>query len=250
MRKLFRKLVDRFHDILLSVYIFNEHRGYIHLDELALAFAERYPDDERILKAVKKHAADERNHYNLFRRWFDEKGRMPFRVDHRFGYCDLIVRHLMRQRLSELDPRELLADERKFYRLCRLIMVTEMRGMKQVDIVLKNRFVRRDPRLVEIFQVVKRDEPSHCYPYQAWLKGHGQHLPSRLEKLADTWVHYSLTLVKLPFLYFSFWLKRRDDYPCGARAGASLEARETGARPSLGANPHRSEVREESSEAG
>jgi hypothetical protein len=216
---LFRRMIDRFHDIVLSVYIFNEHRGYTHLDELVRAFARKYPDDLAILRAVKKHAQDERNHYDMFRRWFDEKGRMPLQVSEGYGYCDLIVHSMMGRRLSDLDPNEVVADEQMFFRLCRLIMITEMRGMKQVDSVIRSPLVRCDPRLIEIFQIIKRDEPSHCYPYQAWLKKHGQHLPSTREVLADTWVHYSLMLFKLPFLYVSFWLGRRRSYPCGAPPG-------------------------------
>jgi hypothetical protein len=183
---------------------------------LAQAFAERYPRDTHILLAVQKHARDERHHYGLFRQWFENKGRMPYRVNHNYGYCDLIVKHLMRRSLSELDPKEIIGDEKKFYRLCRLIMITEMRGMKQVDTVLKNRLVRRDSNLVDIFELIKKDEPSHCFPYQTWLKLHNQHLPSKLEVVADTWVHYSLTLMKLPYLFFSFWLPRRTLFPCGS----------------------------------
>ncbi|MFT7619250.1 MAG: hypothetical protein ACI97A_002900 [Planctomycetota bacterium] len=219
-----KKLIDRLHDVLLSVYIFNEHRGYIHLDQLAEAFAKRYPNDTKILAAVRKHARDERRHYEMFRQWFDDKGRMPLEVSHRYGYCDLIVQALMGEPLSELDPSEVIADDQKFYRLCRLIMVTEMRGMEQVDVALGSSLLRRDPALVTIFEIIKKDEPSHCYPYQTWLKLHDQHLPSRMERLADSWVHYSLTLVKLPLLFLSFWLPRRDDYPCGAAQGVTGEA--------------------------
>lgn len=220
-----KKLIDRLHDVLLSVYIFNEHRGYTHLYQLAEAFAQQYPNDTKILAAVRKHANDERRHYEMFRQWFDEKGRMPLEVGHRYGYCDLIVQSLMGQPLSELDPSEVIADEQKFYRLCRLIMVTEMRGMQQVDVVLRSRLLRRDPTLVKIFEIIKKDEPSHCFPYQAWLKLHDQHLPSRAERFADNWVHYTLSLFKLPLLYLSFWVGRRDRYPCGA-AKAEATSRE------------------------
>ena len=97
-------------------------------------------------------------------------------------------------------------------------MVTEMRGMQQVEVVLKNPLLRCDPAIVKIFEIIKKDEPSHCFPYQAWLKINDQHLPSRMERLVDSWVHYSITLVKLPLLYLSFWKRRRELYPCGAIA--------------------------------
>jgi hypothetical protein len=205
---MFRRLRERAFEVLLSVYLYNEQRGFTYLDQLALAFAEKYPQDREILASIRKHAADERNHYRLFCRYFQRRELLPFRVGRKVGYCDQIVKALFRRDLSEIDPRQLLEHDADFFRLCRLIMITEMRGMKQVDLILQNFLVRARPELLEIFQVVKRDEPSHCFPYQAWLRRHGQHEPSTRETIADSWVHHSLMWIKLPLLFLNPFLKR------------------------------------------
>lgn len=60
--------------------------------------------------------------------------------------------------------------------------------------------------------MIERDEPSHWRPYEGWLRSHGGALPNRREKMADSWVHRSLVLVKLPLLYLNPWLARRADW--------------------------------------
>ena len=105
-----------------------------------------------------------------------------------------------------------VADDEMFFKLCRLIMITEMRALKQVDILLRSRLIRRRPSLEKMFQVVRRDEPSHCYPYRDWLKKHGRNLPSRGEFLADFYTHYSLIFIKIPFMFMNFRLKRRQEF--------------------------------------
>jgi len=99
-----------------------------------------------------------------------------------------------------------------FFKLCRLIMITEMRALKQVDILLASRLIKSKPALYKMFQVVRRDEPSHCYPYRDWLAKHGQNLPSRSESLADFYTHYSLIFFKIPLLYLNFRLKRTQHF--------------------------------------
>jgi hypothetical protein len=202
------KLGERFYDIILSVYLFNEQRGFTYLDDLAQAFSVKYPHEPLMLASIRKHAGDERHHYSLFCEYFQRRGRAPFAVTRKYGYCDQMVNLIFGRALDELDPSEVMACDNAFFRLCRLIMITEMRGMKQVNLLLRNFFVRRHPELVSIFNVVKRDEPSHCYPYQAWLRRHGEHEPRFRERLADTFTHYSLTFLKLPALFLNPFLAR------------------------------------------
>lgn len=217
-----RRLLDRFFDVLLSVYLYNEQRGFRYLEELALAFERKFPEEKRIIAAVRKHAGDERKHYGLFCRYFENRRRMPFLIGESCGYCDRIVSFIFGRTIAQLDPERLILDDEAFFRLCRLIMVTEMRGMRQVDMILKNFFIRKEPELVSIFEVVKRDEPSHCYPYQSWLRKHGEHEPSFHEKLADAWVHYTLLGFKLPLLFFNPWLPRREGFPVPVEPSLSV----------------------------
>lgn len=212
MHAIINVLTERFYDIFMSVYIYNEHRGYIYLDTLVAALEHKYPEETGFIAAVRKHGNDEHVHYKMFRRWFENRGRMPFLVTERSGYCDQIVKVFFRKTLTQIDPEVVLADDEMFFKLCRLIMITEMRALKQVDILLRSRLIRRRPSLEKMFQVVRRDEPSHCYPYRDWLKKHGRNLPSRGEFLADVYTHYSLIFIKIPFMFMNFRLKRRQEF--------------------------------------
>lgn len=201
-------LRERFYDVVLSVYLFNEKRGYTYLEELLKAFEQKYPGETQIIASIAKHAADERRHHGLFREYFLGRQRQPLVLGPWYGYCDQIVSKAFGQTIDQLDPLEVVSEDRKFFQLCRLIMITEMRGMKQVKLLLENPWIQKRPELVEIFSIVKRDEPSHCYPYQTWLRKHGEHEPNWRERFADASVHYGLLLVKLPFLYLNFALPR------------------------------------------
>lgn len=202
-------MIERLYDILLSVYLYNEKRGYTYLDQLVQAFEEKHPGETHILNSIRKHARDERHHHSLFEAYFRETNRRPLDIGVWYGYCDQMVSWIFGRTIDQLDPREVVKDDKKFFQLCRLIMITEMRGMQQVHLILENPLVKRRPRLVEIFTLVKKDEPSHCYPYQTWLRKHGEHEPSWRERMADAAVHYSLLFVKLPWLYLNFFTPRR-----------------------------------------
>src|SRR4051812_21119682 len=50
----------RYLDLLGSIYIYNEHRGYTAIDRVLEAVRARSPDDEELIAAVEHHRADER----------------------------------------------------------------------------------------------------------------------------------------------------------------------------------------------
>ena len=64
----FRK---RYLDLLGSIYIYNEHRGYTSIDRILEAVRARHPEDKAFIEAVEKHRADERKQYVMFKRWFE-----------------------------------------------------------------------------------------------------------------------------------------------------------------------------------
>lgn len=78
MRKLYKQ---RYLDLLGSIYLYNEHRGYTAIDRVLAAVRSRWPDDLRLIAQIEKHRADERKHYLMFRRWFERRGTMPLAVD-------------------------------------------------------------------------------------------------------------------------------------------------------------------------
>ncbi len=80
IRRLFMRPLARFHDVLLSIYLYNERQGFIYLERLARAFEVKYPAEAAMLEAIRKHARDERKHHDMFQHW-------------------------------ELDPTEIVADE-------------------------------------------------------------------------------------------------------------------------------------------
>jgi hypothetical protein len=209
MLEFFRR---RYLDLLGSIYIYNEHRGYTAIDRVLEAVRARHPDDAVFIAAVEKHRADERKHYLMFRRWFESQGRMPLKVDRTCGHIDRFVEILFRSTIDELDTQELIARDDLFEKLCRVISLTERRGHKQVQILLDHPLVRRDRTLMKIFRIVEVDEPSHWEPYDLWLRDHGKRSPKWWERAIDTFIHSELLFLKLPVLFITPRLPRRTQW--------------------------------------
>lgn len=221
---MFAALRRRYLDILASVYIYNEHRGYSSLDRVLEAVRAKYPGDAAFIAEVEKHRADERKHYVMFRRYFEGRGEMPYGVDRTCGHIDRLIKLTFRCHIEQLDTKAVIAHDALFNKLCRVIMLTEIRGMRQIDVLLQSFLVRSDKSLIKIFKVVERDEPSHWMPYMRWLKRHDGGMPRLAERLADFWVHRSLIFAKLPLLYFNPWLPRRGAWYDEAEGGGRSEA--------------------------
>ena len=66
---------ERYLDVVGSIYIYNEYRGYTALDRVLEAVRVRCPDDHGFQQEIAKHRADERKHYVMFRRWFERRDR-------------------------------------------------------------------------------------------------------------------------------------------------------------------------------
>jgi hypothetical protein len=203
----------RFLDVLASIYIYNEHRGYTSLDRVLEAARLHCPDDTRFLAAIEKHRADEHKHYRMFRRWFELRRQMPLRVDRTCGHIDNFIQAVFGCSIDELDTSAIVADPGEFEKLCRVIMLTEQRGMVQVEVLLRNRHVRADKGMLRIFEVVEKDEPDHWMPYEAWLTAHNRQMARWRERWADYWIHKSLMLVKLPSLFLRRGAPRLKHWP-------------------------------------
>jgi hypothetical protein len=217
----------RYLDILGSIYIYNEHRGYTAIDRVLEAVRVRSPDDSGLIAAIEQHRADERKHYVMFRRWFERRGVMPLSVDRTFGHIDRFVEIMFGRSIDRLDTNAVIASDRLFERLCRVIALTEQRGYRQVEILLANRFVRGDPILLRIFGIIKKDEPSHWAPYEGWLRANGKRDPKWWERAVDGFVHSELLFLKLPFLFLNPWVPRRTQWADAnevAEAGPALSA--------------------------
>ncbi|MDB5698859.1 MAG: hypothetical protein JWN69_1663 [Alphaproteobacteria bacterium] len=202
----------RYRDILASVYIYNEHRGYSSLDRVLEAVRARHPDETDFIAAVEKHREDERHHYLMFRHYFEALGAMPYRVDRTCGHIDRLIKLCFGCGIDELDTNAVAGSGTLFAKLCRVIMLTEMRGMRQVDILLSSPLIASDRSLLKIFRVIERDEPSHWMPYHQWIEHHSEPMPSLAERFSDFLVHRTLLLVKLPLLFLNPWLERRADW--------------------------------------
>lgn len=194
---------ERYLDLLGSIYIYNEHRGYTALDRVLEAVKARSPEDVALIGAIERHRADERKHYMMFRRWFELRDTMPLMVDRTCGHIDRFVEIMFRRRIDALDTQAVVAHEELFERLCRVIALTERRGHKQVEVLLKHPLVQHDRALMKIFTVIERDEPSHWAPYEGWLAKHGKREPRWWERAIDTFIHGELLLVKLPVLFIA-----------------------------------------------
>ena len=198
MRAWFRK---RYLDLLGSIYIYNEHRGYTAIDDLLDAVRLRWPDDRELIAKIEKHRADEHKHYVMFRRWYERRGLMPYAVDRAFGHIDRFVSIMFGKRIDDLDKLDVVNSDEQFGRLCRVISLTERRGYKQVEILLKNSHVLSDKQLTKIFKIIEQDEPSHWEPYDGWLDAHGVRRDRWGERLVDSYVHSELLFLKLPMLF-------------------------------------------------
>ena len=203
----------RYLDLLGSIYIYNEHRGYTALDRVLEAVRYRYPDDHAFIAAIEKHRADERKHYLMFRRWYEKRGQKPLFVDRTCGHIDRFVEIMFRTGIDDVDKWKLIGDSSQFEKLCRVISLTEKRGYRQVEILLRHPVVRQDPGLMKIFRIIKQDEPSHWEPYDGWLSANRKREPRWWEHAVDGFIHSELLLLKLPVLFLQPRLRRRTDWP-------------------------------------
>lgn len=203
----------RYLDLLGSIYVYNEHRGYTAIDRVLEAVRARWPDDEALIASIEQHRRDERKHYLMFRRWFESRGVMPLAVDRACGHIDRFVGIMFRSAIDDLDPLEIIGREELFERMCRVISLTEKRGHRQVLLLLRSSLVRRDQRLVKIFKIIERDEPSHWAPYDGWLKSRGKPVARFNERIIDSFIHSELLFLKLPILFLSPRLPRRECWP-------------------------------------
>ena len=202
----------RYLDLLGSIYIYNEHRGYTAIDRVLEAVRARSPDDVELISAIERHRADERKHYVMFRRWFERQGRMPLALDRTFGHIDRFVEIMFGTSIDRLDTQAVIADDALFERLCRVISLTEQRGYHTLEDLLNNGFVRSDPILTRIFTIIRKDEPSHWAPYENWLRKHGKRDSRWWERAVDRFIHSELLFLKLPFLFLNPWMKRRTEW--------------------------------------
>ena len=203
----------RYLDLLGSIYIYNEHRGYTAIDRVLEAVRGRWPDDHTLIARIERHRADERKHYLMFRRWFERRGEMPLAVDSTCGHIDRFVGIMFRSTIDELDPLRIIGRDDLFERLCRVISLTEQRGHRQVQILLRHPIVQSDPTLMKIFRIIEQDEPSHWAPYEDWLRHHDCRGPSWWERAVDAFIHGELLFLKLPLLFMGPRLRRRSTWP-------------------------------------
>lgn len=206
----------RYLDVLASIYIYNEHRGYTALDRVLVAVRECCPGDHGFITAIEQHRADEEKHYRMFRRWFERQGRMPLALGRGFGHIDHFIGLAFGVAIDELDTASIVSDRAAFERLCRVIALTERRGLDQVKVLLASPVVRGDPVMRRIFAVVHRDEPRHFEPYLDWLARNGLRRSLWRERAADWCIHKLLMLWKLPLLYVNPWAPRLAEWPDAA----------------------------------
>lgn len=118
MRNWYRQ---RYLDLLGSIYIYNEHRGYTAIDRVLAAVRARWPDDERLIARIEKHRADERKHYLMFRRWFERRGTTPLAIDRTCGHIDRFVGIMFGSTIDDLEPQRVIGRDDLFERMCRVI---------------------------------------------------------------------------------------------------------------------------------
>ena len=203
----------RYLDVLASVYIYNEHRGYTSLTRVLDAVRRACPDETAFIAQITQQRDDERKHYNMFRRWFERQGRMPLVVGREGGHIDRFVGRAFGCTIDDLSTDAVVADPALLARLCRVIMLTEQRGFAQVEVLLRNRFILSDPVLTRMFRIIHADEPSHFEPYRHWLAAHGLPGATWRDHLTNWRIHMALMLWVLPRLFLNPHAPRRAQWP-------------------------------------
>jgi hypothetical protein len=206
-------VIERFHEVLMSVYLYNEHRGYTQLEALASALRDARPSEHALVDAVAVHARDERRHYRMFRAWFVRRGVMPLRIDSASGYIDRLVIAATGASLDTVDLALAAANDAALTRLFRLIVLTERRGLAQVRSLLRLSSVLLDRDMRAMFEVVERDEPAHFLPYEAWLARQYAVAPTRRERWADVCTHSMIVGLGVPRLLCDLRVQRLDAFP-------------------------------------
>ncbi len=201
-------LENRFLDVLLSIYLYNEHAGYTQLELLLKGFQQKYPEDKNMYLAIEKHLNDEKRHYQMFKSYFKKLGKEPYQVSARASYINTLVKKIFKKPIKKLNSNVLLNNEKDFLKLCRLIMITERRGIKQVSRILKMPFIIKHPYLHAVFSTIQKDEPSHCYPYQDFLLKHKSCAVGVWEYFADLATHTEMIALRFPLMFFNPTLQR------------------------------------------
>lgn len=204
---------QRWLELVASIYLYNEHRGYTALDRILSAVQARFPDEKLFIEEIEQHRADEHKHYLMFRRWFEKRGIKPLFVDRTCGHIDRFIEIMFGSRINDMDELELISDRNNLEKMCRVVALTERRGHRQVEVLLRNRFVLSDNMLTKMFEVIKVDEPSHWAPYEAWLKRNECREPAWWERCIDAFIHSELLFLKLPVLFLDPSLRRREGWP-------------------------------------
>ena len=203
----------RWLELVGSIYIYNEHRGYTALDRVLDAVRRHFPDDHAFIAEIEQHRADEHKHYLMFKRWWQKRGIMPFHVDRACGHIDRFVEIMFGSRIDDLDAEELIQRDENFAKMCRVIALTERRGYRQVEILLRHPVILNDRALVKMFNIIQEDEPGHWAPYEKWLRRREARDPRWWERMIDQFIHSELLVLKLPVLFLTPKLRRRDDWP-------------------------------------
>lgn len=204
---------SRYLDVVGSIYLYNEHRGYTSLDRVLVAAQRHCADDPSFISAIAKHRADERKHYLMFKRWFELQHRMPIALDASYGHIDRFISRVFGCGIDALDTDTIVADKALFERLCRVILITERRGLVQVEELLRNPIVLGDRSMQRIFRIIHRDEPGHFLPYSDWLERRGRPAALLGERIADWCIHKILLLIKMPLLFFNSRATRMTLWP-------------------------------------
>lgn len=174
IQKIRRAARWRYLEVVGSIYLYNEHRGYTSLDRVLEAAKLHCPAEQDFIAAIAKHRADERKHYLMFKRWFELAGRMPIAVDASYGHIDRFITRTFGCGIDALDTSAIVADRESFEKLCRVILLTERRGLAQVEDLLRHPLVLSDRVMHRIFRTVHKDEPDHFLPYADWLERQGR----------------------------------------------------------------------------
>ena len=155
-------------DLLGSIYIYNEHRGYTAIDRVLSAIELDGLGSGIYSRRIEKHRSDERKHYLMFRRWFERRGRCRWQST---GLADISIA------LSTLcsESRSTAREPSWLPTTCssdvpRGVVDRTARVSSGGNFVRSTRSSSAIRTLMKIFRIIREDEPQAIgQPYDRWI---------------------------------------------------------------------------------
>lgn len=169
---------------------------------------DHHSHETELIAAIQKHAEDEKKHYFMFCHYFKSQKKLPYKLNEKLGYSELLIQKILKLPMKEVRPEKFKKSPSLLIEIFKIIALTEKRGLKQVNQLLKSPLIQNNKTVLQIFKVIQIDEPSHYLPYEKWLLKNNQKPNHLSHQILEHLTHYELILAKIPSLFLNLRLKK------------------------------------------